>query len=417
MEQKEVFSKKDNILLLLCLVSILISSVLIFGFKLFPLMLTIIMIIFISTIISLIVKRSFNKDLLIEIKEVTYILTYSILPTLIFATILPYMIFRNNFFSIYTIILAYILPTLLVFFILLHVFDYVIKKKEIRYNHMIIVSLIISVLIVILLLACTAFGTDYLYMEISEEYYDNYNEWLLDPFEHVGDSKLEIINEIEIFQGTILQEAEEQNIEFINYDISKSFCFTNDCVKNVIDKKHSSIMNMIKTIISNGVLKLAKEELEYLNSEQYLENFTSLEEYELYLMNEISSKELQFEVLSEENQELRSLIESDFSYKEFEAKIEYYNKFQSISGLGITETFVFEEDQSMFLESLSHTVKHTTAFKEFIKFVVNISLYFEDKSKLNKLIIQTYENKGMEESLESSVIRNKIQHYYLAKEY
>jgi hypothetical protein len=411
MEEKEVLSKKDNILLLLSLVSIIIYSVLIFKFHLLSLALTTIMILVTSTIISLIVKRSFNKDLLIEIKEVLYILTFSLLPTLIFAIILPYMLFRNNFFSIYTIILAYVLPTLFVFFILLHIFDYVIKNKPVRYGYMTLVSLIIAVVITTLFLVATAFSTDYIHGEKSKVFYEDYKVL---EFESTDYSDLKIFNEIEEFQNTMLNGAEEENTEFISYDINNNFCYTNNCITNVFDKGFNIVELVIRVVVTNGILEIANEELKHINSEEYLENFTSLEEYESHLIAGVNTVQPQFG-LSEESQELRSLTESDFSYKDYKEKIENDGRFQSFSG--ITQTFVFGEDNSIFLESLSHTVKHTTLFKEFIKFVVNISIYFEDKQENHELIMLIYENKGVEESLESSVIRNKILHYYLVEGY
>jgi len=276
---------------------------------------------------------------------------------------------------------------------------------------MTLVSLIIAVVITTLFLVATAFSTDYIHGEKSKVFYEDYKVL---EFESTDYSDLKIFNEIEEFQNTMLNGAEEENTEFISYDINNNFCYTNNCITNVFDKGFNIVELVIRVVVTNGILEIANEELKHINSEEYLENFTSLEEYESHLIAGVNTVQPQFG-LSEESQELRSLTESDFSYKDYKEKIENDGRFQSFSG--ITQTFVFGEDNSIFLESLSHTVKHTTLFKEFIKFVVNISIYFEDKQENHELIMLIYENKGVEESLESSVIRNKILHYYLVEGY
>ena len=137
MLQKEVLSSnKDKILLPLFLFSIILIAILM-GSVFSTILLILITILIIAFIYSTIKIKSFNQNLIIKIKETSYVISFSIFTTMIFSIILPYLLFHNSFINIFVIQYIYVLPILLIFFVSLYVFNYLIKKEEIQYKHLI----------------------------------------------------------------------------------------------------------------------------------------------------------------------------------------------------------------------------------------------------------------------------------------
>ena len=68
----------------------------------------------------------------------------------------------------------------------------------------------------------------------------------------------------------------------------------------------------------------------------------------------------------------------------------------------------FFETDSLFFNSLSYALEHSTYFKQLIRLVTEFSAYTGQQGKNPDLFVQIYNNKDIQESTESKIIRYKI---------
>ena len=199
MLQKEVLlTNKDKILFPLFILSIILVAVLI-GNIFTSILLILITILIITFIYSIIRVKSFNQNLIVKIKETSYVLSFSIFTTMIFSIILPYLLFHNSFINIFIIQYIYVLPILLIFFATLYVFNYLTKSEEIQYKHLIKSSVIISIILSIVISIGLVSFSNYLYNERTEIYNEGYDKAIFELNQKTQDlysENLPLFNEI-----------------------------------------------------------------------------------------------------------------------------------------------------------------------------------------------------------------------------
>jgi hypothetical protein len=405
MLQKEVLSSnKDKILLPLFLFSIILIAILM-GSVFSTILLILITILIIAFIYSTIKIKSFNQNLIIKIKETSYVISFSIFTTMIFSIILPYLLFHNSFINIFVIQYIYILPLLLIFFSSLYVFNYLIKKEEIQYKHLIKSSVIISVILSIVISIMLISFSNYLYNERTEIYNDGYDKEISEFNEKTQDlysKNLPIFNEIKTYQDDFLADANQEKSAFQTFD--KKLCLTNDCAKNVVDKAYHLITIVVNSMIIQSNLEKANEELVLINEEKFKPDFNTLDDYSKILKEKVESSEFTIQKLSTEDKETLSLVESDFNYNDLN-KIVEKTDMESVGGWA--DVFVIESN-SIFYDSISYTFKHSAPYKELVKLVTKVMIFTGQQGKSDDIFVKIYNNKDVDEPLKSKIIRNKL---------
>jgi hypothetical protein len=405
MLQKEVLlTNKDKILFPLFILSIILVAVLMGNFFT-SILLILITILIISFIYSIIKIKSFNQNLIVKIKEASYVLSFSIFTTIIFSIVLPYLLFHNSFINIFIIQYIYVLPLLLIFFASLYVFNYLIKKEEIKYKHLIKSSVIISIILsVVISIGLVAFS-NYLYNERTEIYNEGYDKAISELNEKTQDlysENLPIFNEIKTYQNDFLADANKEKSTFQTFE--KKLCLTNGCAKNVVDKAYHLITIVVNSMIIQTNLEKANEELTLINEEKFKPDFNTLEDYSKILKEKVDSSEFTFQKISTEDKEILSLVESDFNYNDLN-KIVEKSDMESVGGF--TDVLVIESS-SIFYDSISYTFKHSAPYKELVRLVTKIMIFTGQQGKNDDLFVKIYNNKDIDEPLNSKIIRNKL---------
>ena len=412
MTQKEVSINNDKILLPIFIVSLILISILVGNF-ISTFILSLISIIIISFVYSIIKIRKFDKELINKIKESSYILSFCLLTTLILAITLPYVLFHNSFVNIYIIQYFYLLPILFVFFALLYIYSNLIHKTQSQYVHILKFSLIITVIISIVISLFLVVESNLIYNRKTGTYNENFEQTISElnyKTTNLYQPDFEVFNEIKSYQDNFLGEANKQKNQFQTLDENRGLCIVSNCVKTIVDEAYHLIVVNINSIVIHGTLEQANEEINYINSDEFKQNFTSLDEYKSYLKNKIDASEFSISSLPDENKNTLNLLESEFTYKDFKIVIEETTqKEESVGMIGL-----FSESGSIFGTSLSYALQHSITFKELFRLVIKISVYAGQQGKNSDLFVQIYENQDIEESTESKVIRytlilNKIE--------
>tara|TARA_Y100000031_G_C8037691_1_gene300174 strand:- start:164 stop:679 length:516 start_codon:yes stop_codon:yes gene_type:complete len=164
------------------------------------------------------------------------------------------------------------------------------------------------------------------------------------------------------------------------------------------------------------MLEKANEESESINSKQYEENFASMEDYSFALKNKIDESDFTITEMSKEHKEILHLFESGFTYDQYEERIKKDSTKKTrknnikegyASVLFLDSGSVFETD-SLFYNSRSYTIEHSVPFKELFRLIFKTAIYTEQQGKNPDLFVDIYENKDIDEPVESKVIRYKL---------
>lgn len=412
MAQKEVSVNDDKILLPVFIVSLILISIMVGNFV-STFIFSLIAIIIISFAYSIFKIRKFDKELINKIKDSSYILSFSSLTTLIIATILPYVLFHNSFVNIFLIQYVYLLPVLFIFFSSLYIYSALIHKTQPEYAHFLKVSFIITIIISIVVSLFLVVGSNYIYNQRTDIYNENFEKTvseLNDKTTNLYQSEFEIFNEIKSYQNNFLDEANNQKNEFQNLDENRGLCIATNCAQIIVDKAYHLIVVVVNSIVIQGNLEQANEEIDYINSEEFNQNFTSLDEYKLYLKDQIDASEFTISSLSDENKNTLNQLESEFTYKDFRKLIEETTQKEESAGMiGLfSESGSIFGTNSLFYNGLSYAIQHSIPFKELFGMVIKVSIYTGQQVKNSDLFVQIYENKDIEESTESKVIRYKL---------
>jgi hypothetical protein len=396
-------SKRDWVLFILFLLSlVLISSQI--G-KIIPIFfLALITIIIFAFIDALIHIKSFNLFLLHRVKEISFALSFSILATIIFATILPYLLFHNYFLNIFVIQYIYVLPVLIFFFASFYLFGHIIPKYQIDYKQMIKWSLIISIILSIILSVVLVISINIGYETRTNQYNRGYESEVNEFLERTEYSypDMPIFNEIKSHRENILSDADQKHL-FL-WSFNKNLCITNDCMRNVVDKVHHLVEVVVNFMVFESNFEDADEELKFINENKFVNQFNTLENYSLILQQRVDSLNYEFEEMSVEQKALLTMVESDFDYNDFKSIIQREDQ-DSLGGWGDMMSL---QSGPLFYESLSYVMTHSTISQELVRLVVKINLFSEQISKNREFLIEVYQNKDSNESIKSKTIRNKL---------
>jgi len=420
MAKKEVFSK-DKVLLPLFALSLILIAILV-GNAISTFIIVLLVILIVAFVYSIVKVKAFDKNLNIKIKESSYVLAFATFTTLIFIIILPYLLFHNSFLNIFVIQYVYFFPILFIFFSSLFLFNHIIKKEEIQYKHLakssLIIAIVLSVIISLILIAGSIFIFNVRTNLYDQGYDQAYDEAILELNEkqNLYSEGLPIFNEIKSYQDKFLEEANRMKEEFQNFYSNKGLCIKSNCAKIVADRAYHLIGVVINSAVIINMLEKANEELKYLESEQFKQDYISLEDYSFVLKNNIDESDFTITEISKERKEILLMFESDFTYDRYEGRIKKDNtkktRINNIKDgyaliLSPNSGSVFETD-SLFYNSMSYVIEHSLPFKEMFRLIFKVTIYAEQQGRNNDLFVEIYDNKDIDESVESKTIRYKL---------
>ena len=407
MEQEDTTLNNDKILLPLFIITLIIISVLIGNF-IHTFFLSFILTLVISFVYSIIIVKSFDRKLINKIKESSYVLSFSFLTALIAAIILPHILFHNSFLNIFIIQYVYLLPVLLVFFASLYLYSSIINKTQPNLKRILTASLIISLISSVIISLLLVIGSNYIYNQKTQIYNQQFKTSITGlnaATAKAYTANYTVFEEIKTYQNNFIESANKQKNTFQNFDANKGFCISTNCAKTAVDQIIQSLYLMVNSAVINTTLKQANNESMYIRSEEFKKNFISLDEYKIYLKNKIDASNFTITYLSDENKNILNLFESGFTYQDFQTLIKENN-----SNIGIVQLntgSIFSID-SPFYNSLFYTAEHSIPFKETVRLMITFAIYTERQGKNSDLFVELYNNKDINESSESKIIRYKL---------
>ncbi|MCX6709661.1 MAG: hypothetical protein NTV63_01760 [Candidatus Woesearchaeota archaeon] len=405
MAQKETILNNDKILLPLFIITLIIISALIGNF-IHTFFLSLILILAISFVYSIIIVKSFDRKLINKIKESSYVLSFSFLTALIAAIILPYFLFHNSFLNIFIIQYVYLLPVSLVFFSSLCLYSSIINNIQPNLKRILTASLIISLISSVIISLLLVIGSNYIYNQRTQMYNQQFKNSVTElnaATARLYTANYIVFEEIKTYQNNFIESANKQKNTFQNFDANKGFCISTNCAKPVVDQIIQSVYIIVNSEIIKTTLKQANNESMYIRSEEFKKNFTSLDEYKTYLKNKIDASNFTITYLSDENKNTLNLFESGFTYQDFQTQRKEFEG--DLRDAAITS---ISENNSLLYNSLSYTVEHSIPFKEAVRLVITFAIYTGQQIKNSDLFVELYNNKDINESSESKIIRYKL---------
>jgi hypothetical protein len=375
--------KQDKILLPLSVLALILIS-----YILMPTLITFIIsfsaIILVSAIVAFIEIRQLNKTLLTKIKNLIYVLTFTILITLLIAVILPYLLFHDSFLNLYIIQYIYLFPVLLVFFVALHIFTDIVDNIAIRYRralrHSIVIALVFSIILSIVLLVLT----NIFYAKRVESYNTAY-EQIMSVLMEETPIDLPIYFEIKEYQDNFIAQSKEQKLTFQELDKNKGLCITN-CFRIISDKA----FNQIKLVADAVIIISVRDRINY--SYHHSLNNYSLGELDTFPDSTQEEKNL-------------ALPDSDFTYSDYQELVEELEQQENFRYIASPNVFGKE---SIFLNSLSYVFLHSSPGKEVVRLVFKVYTYLSLQTKSPRLYVAIYNNKDINEPIESKLIRYEL---------
>lgn len=400
--------KKDNKILPSLFIIALISSLI--GNFVSTFFISLICIIAVSFAYSIIKVRSFDRKLVTQIKESGCIISFSVLTALIAAIILPYILFHNSFVNIFVIQYAYLFPVLLIYLASLYFYAALIKGIKLNYKRLIMYSLVLSIFVSVVISLFLIIGSNYIYNERAQLYNQKFDQVMsgLNTAD-LYKANYAIFREIKAYQDNFVEEATMQKNAFQNLDAG--FCIQANCAKPIADRAYSLITIVVNIAVTQGTLMQADNELQYISSGGFKQNFTSLDEYKTYLKNKVDASNFTIAALSNQDKSTLNLLESELNYQDFIALIKMNNP-QVSTDLRFVGSFfdtgsVFQTNSSLY-NSLSYTIEHSIPFRELMRMMIKVSIYATQQSKNSDLFAEIYNNRNIDESTESKIIRDKI---------
>ena len=392
--------------------SLFVASVLI-GEFISTFILSVVILASFSVIYSLVKIKKFGKELMPYGIKVGCILSLSFLTSLLFAIILPYLAFHNLFFNVLTVQYIYTFPVILVFLISIFLYSALINMSQIDLGRVIKVSLFFTVIISIILSLIYVFSYTYIYNKNLESYYNGIEQSvsIISNYETIPQNvKLELFDQFESYQNDLLTQITAQKNQFKKVSNERKLCLDSDCTKDSLDQAYHTIEIRISSTSLISKSMQAVDELNYIDSEGFRQNFTSLAEYKAYLINEVESLGSDASLFSNEPTDIIAITKSDITYREFESilqeKIEINDTPEGYSGYSRFGFIV--KPQSLFQNSLSYAIKHLKEFKEWFNLITKLEAYAKRQLTYPDIFVHIFSEKDIEESVESKTIRYKL---------
>ena len=208
----------------------------------------------------------------------------------------------------------------------------------------------------------------------------------------------------------LLTQITAQKNQFKKVSNERKLCLDSDCTKDSLDQAYHTIEIRISSTSLISKSMQAVDELNYIDSEGFRQNFTSLAEYKAYLINEVESLGSDASLFSNEPTDIIAITKSDITYREFESilqeKIEINDTPEGYSGYSRFGFIV--KPQSLFQNSLSYAIKHLKEFKEWFNLITKLEAYAKRQLTYPDIFVHIFSEKDIEESVESKTIRYKL---------
>lgn len=397
MKKKEMFDLKDKFLLPIANICLLLSSILVGNIvqNFFRLL---IIILFISFVYWFIKIRKINSELWYGVKHCCYVLSISLALTIVFASVLPYLVFQNRFYSWIEIQYLYLTPVFFMFLMSAFLFNKIIRQEKPQFLHNLKVSLIVTI-ILSLIISAVGVGFWVVFQQSRSKWYNTaFDNNMHSIYMHsiLDDTKirpeLQIYREIYNYRINHINKAYEKKIEF---DEKKtSLCIRENCARTVANKALHVLEVFIETMVIKGRLTQADEELDFIYSEDF--NYDSFEEYLELLEKNITIDYANVDLITPP----KIVVPSDIRF-------EYLSEYSDV-GVADLNYFDSNPDESPLWAGIKFATSHSIFYKELYRLFVKIQITTGQSSRAPSLLVYLHKNISVEEPVESKIIRYRL---------
>jgi len=401
MSKKELFSNKDKLLLPIFVICLMATSIFI-GEIILSFFISLVVIMLISCVYSIITVRHFNNELVLKIKHSAYVTCFSYVTSIIIAIALPYLIFQNRFYNWIEIQYLYLTPILFVFLTSLYLYSNLVKAEKPKILHTIKVSLLLTIIISILASTVS--------VGVWNQVVSNRSKWYNEQFDEiipglVNESKtapdLQVFRELESYRINHINDAYNKKADFDSRETK--LCIWTNCPKLIVDRAFHVLEVFVTNMISSGRLQAAHKEWEFIHSDEF--DYDSFEKYAELLEANVS-KIYANPSLNSTHQDVVDLVKTEFTYLDQESI--FKSTYIKNTGSVILNLYNPEAELSILGQSSTYVMKHSKISKEIVKLYVLILTYTGQQGKAPDLLVELYENRNVEESTESKIIRYKL---------
>ncbi len=358
----------------------------------------------ISAIVSLFQIRSFSKAFFIRMLEMVFLISFSLLFSLIFLVFAPFVLFHDFFLNPFVIIFIYVFPAIMIFVFSFCFFYEFISQKPNKIFKLLRVSLTISFIFTIT--ACLAFVAAYsmLYFHYSGVFnaYLSSSTGVSYPKNYIQD--LKIYDDIEEVRNSLLVEYRSKYFQY-KYNTYGNLCFSDKCAQEIYNKIYLNAQIVISSLVTNGNIDTANREYALIQSGEIEKNYSTLENYSEFLSQKISSSPITF-TMSDDFSKLDTIEFTDPTFSELIASLRNDNDrgsyFGSFSSYG-------DFKESPLRYSFSIIKFHTTLARDYGVFLVRMLRYTTGANSNPLAFVPAIQrNLGANETVESKIIRRKL---------
>jgi len=180
------------------------------------------------------------------------------------------------------------LPSVAVFFFSLFLYSDIFRKKKSRPRLILSSSVFLSLVSTAIVLFMVSIGMTITYSG-SQRAYTEVSNLIISELDRIHKEDydylpvLPVVSEIKTCHESLLQVSANKRENILSGATGQKFCFTDKCFEAIAEQSlHQKELLLFLGVI-NMTLTEVQRELNHLHSEQYLNNFSSLEEYASYL--------------------------------------------------------------------------------------------------------------------------------------
>ena len=382
----KVFESRDVLLFPLLVFSILLGSYLLGGIMPFFIAIGVLLIFSVIGLTISVIRRgnSSFSEFLGSIKETIYISVISGVIGMLPLVVIPYL-FPDKFLGIFAFQLAYVFPSLLVYFIALNLISHLIKERKPEFLGSLKSAIISSMMFFILTALVLLVGINFLY-RFGDEQYNTFYPKAIEMFEKESSDDSGVFSELEEYRASKLGQAEATHESLGT--MNTHFCITTDCVRLLVDKSYSVADAFGSAAMYQASVTAGKNFDERLKGAQITDEALRKYREDIQPANDSYAKVLEF-------------ADSDFIPSQLKSMENY-----ALSNDNLIPIAHFSENPSPMEKSARIALDHSIMKKEISRMAIKLKVLQDGKKY--ELYNSLHKNSDVNESSKSKAIRYQL---------
>ncbi len=405
-EKRGLLTDREKVVFSLGVLSLVLFSGIV-GDIISTMLTTLLILLGISFFYELMLEKSFNRNLIININERIAILSCSLFITTIFVVVLPYILFHDAILNLFIIQYIYLFPLLFIFFFTAYVFSHWVKMKPMTIvsfvKKTLLITFVLSLVISVGIVGVKTYSFNLNSVAFHIEYQNTLNQ-----LELVGNDlnteEYPIFDDIHNFWESKIKVFSK--IKSNHNKLKPAFCLNNSCVRIIFDQTYDLFEIVVQSHLFANTLNVAQKEVTLLEKKKYAEKYYSLENYSLDLQQKVDALNINVDEYGSYGENFIINLDSDFNYNFILNSNHLYQQDQ-VGGLS-SFFLVSNSDDSLLDKSLEYVALHSDVGRNYLRMVLKVITFADIQDTNSDLFVTIFNNRYVNESIESKIIRNKI---------